>query len=326
MNEWNEHKLDQELEALMKEMPEQEELEKRISQSINRRIRRIVFRTLTGCVAVLAAAFLVINPLMNLAFLNPHELNQEPEQKMLGVLRDYIETTRPYREMISLHVKKKGFARYELEMQVADLTEPLAVGISNVWCEINQGRYENFRDAAANLTQIMGRFTCGEEEQQEMTDRIRELPESAVIYLSVSDTSPKPVEELRRSAVELEWFQVYQPEVEFQGGLSVHPRAAYDQEDVREEMTEQELLEVYLANLKNLLDYREVWSELGLSDGRGTVFYDTEKTLSETYEDARGLTALESENYCVYGKRDAVLQFLEEDTLDSILVEKVRLW
>lgn len=325
MSEWNENRLDEELETLMNEMPEQDDLEKKIIQSINRRIRKTVFRTLSGIVFVLLVAFLVVNPLMNAMFFNPYQLNKEPEQKMFAVLRDYFDTTCPYREILSLDVEKKGFARYGLEMQVADLTEPLSIGAANVWCDVNYGKYENFMDPDFNMAHYLGRFSCDYENQKEMIEKICELPKSARIYLSVSDTSPKTIDELRGAAVELEWFQVYQPNVEFQGGLSASPRALYAEDDKRDEMTEQELLEVYLSNLENLLEHQEVWSQLGLDDGR-TNYFDTARTLTETYEDAKSLTTLTSENYCVYGKRDEVLQFLQENTLDSILIENVRLF
>lgn len=326
MSEWNENKLDQELETLMNEMPEQDNLEKKISQSINRRIRKAVLRTLAGVAVTVLVAFLVINPLMNMMFLNPYELNKEPEQKMLGVLRDYWETTQPYREVISLDVKKKGFARYELEMQIADLTEPLMMGSANVWCDVNCGKYENIMDSDSTMSQVVGRFTCDYEKQEEIISRISELPKSARIYLSVSDTAPKPIDELRSAVVELEWVQVYQPNVEFQGGLSVQPRAAFAEDDKREEMTEQELIKVYLSNLENMLEYEEVWSEFSLNDGRSTFYLDTKNVLTETYEDAKLLTTLTSENYCVYGKRDEIIQFLQENTFNSILIENVQLW
>lgn len=326
MSEWNENKLDQELEALMNEIPEQDNLEKKISQSINRRIRKAVLRTLSGVAVTVLVAFLVINPLMNMMFLNPYELNKEPGQKMLGVLRDYWETTQPYREVISLDVKKKGFARYELEMQIADLTAPLKIGSANVWCDVNCGKYENFMDSDSTMSQYVGRFACDFANQEELIERISELPKSAIIYLSVSDKSAKSVEELRNAVVELEWFQVYQPNVEFQGGLSVQPRAVYAEDDKRDEMTEQELIEVYLSNLENMLNHVDVWSEFGLNDGKSTLYMDVRNVLAETYEDARSLTVLMSENYCVYGKRDEVIQFLQEDTFDSILIESVQLW
>lgn len=324
MGEWNENKLGDELDALVNEIPRQEDLEKEIMQGINRRIRKIVLRTLTGIAAVLLVAFLVINPLMNRIFFNPYELNQQPEQEMLEILREYCETTHPYREVISLDVKKKGFARYELEMQVANLTEYLTVGAPNVWCEVNWGRYDNSMDPDSNMAHVLGRFTCDYEKQEEVAEKISELPKSALIYLSVSDTSPKPIEDLRNAGIELEWFQIYQPNVEFQGGMSAQPRVFYAEDDKREEMTEQELIEVYLSNLENLLEHTEVWSELALGDGHNTIYGDS--ALRDTYEDAKTLTALTSENYCVYGKRDEILQFLKENTFDSIYVDNVSLW
>ncbi|MDC7290607.1 hypothetical protein NXH76_22720 [Blautia schinkii] len=324
MSEWNEDKLEKELEALVNEMPEQDDLEKKITEGINKRIRKIVLHTLAGVAAVVLAAFLVINPLMNKMFFDPYTLNKEPEQIMLGVLRDYCETTRPYREVIDLTVKKKGFARYELEMQVADLTEPLIVGPPNVWCEINFENYENFMDPDFNMTVHAGRFSDDYEEREEVIKKISELPKSAKIYLSLSDTSPKSIEELRDANVELEWFQVYQPNVDFQGGLSARPRAIYAEDDERDEMTEQELIEVYLSNLQNMLEYKEVWSQLQLSDGKGGVYYD--QVLAKTYEDAKTLTTLTSKNYCVYAQRDEVIEFLQNNTFDSIYIDNVKLW
>ena len=97
MSEWNESKLNQELEAIISGLPEQDELEKKIDQSINRRIRKTVYRTVSIIVVVILVAFLVINPLMNMIFFNPYKMNEAPEQKMLGVLRDYMETIQPYR-------------------------------------------------------------------------------------------------------------------------------------------------------------------------------------------------------------------------------------
>lgn len=324
MSQWTGNKLDEELEALINEMPEQDDLEKKITQSINRRIRRTVLRTLAGVTAVLLASFLVINPLMNRMFFNPYQLNKKPEKVMLGVLRDYCETTLPFREIMDLDVKKKGFARYELEMQAADLTEPIFVGAANVWCQVNRGKYENFMDPDLSMTKNVGRFACGYNDQDEIITKMSELPKSAMIYLSLSDTSPKSVEELRRANVELEWFQVYQPNVEFQGGLSVRPRAGYAEDDIRDEMTEQELTEVYLSNLQNMLEHMEVWSQLELSDGRGSVYVD--RVLNETYEDAKSLKTLTSENYCVSGKRDEIIHFLQENTFDSIFIDNVSLW
>lgn len=326
MSEWNENKLDQELEALINEMPEQDDLEKKINQSIDRRIRKIVLRTVSAIAAVVLIAFLIINPLMNMIFFDPYKMNEEPNQKMLGVLRDYMETIQPYREVISLEVEKKGFARYDLAMQVADLTEPLVIGGPNVWCEVNFGSYENIIDSEQTLGQKAGRFACDYNKQEDMLEKISELPESATIYLSVSDTVPKSVEELRVLPVKTEWMQVYQPNVKFQGGLSLNPRVLYAGDDDRESMSGKELKEVYLSNLENILNNSEVWAEWGMCDGNGTLYVAILEILRDTYNDAWSISELTSENYCVWGQRDEVVQFLQENTLDSIYVENVRLW
>ncbi len=324
MNEWNEKRLEDELEALVQELPESEDLEKKILQSINRRIRKVVLRTLAGVFLAALLAVLVINPLLNGLFFNPYQMNQEPEQKLFGILRDYFETTHPYREVFSVQVDKKGFARYELELQVGNLTEPVNIGAVNVWMEMNFGRYENIQDPGFAISHHLGRFTYDYEGQSDMMEKISELPESARIYLSVSDTKERTIEELRSLPVALDWFQVYQPNVRFQGGLSARPVAACEEDDLRDEMTGEELLLVYMSNLENLLDNKAAWSALELSDGTNAIY--SEGVLQETYEDAKNLTELLCKNYCVSGKRDEVLEFLQENTLDAIYVENVRLW
>ena len=42
MKEWNENKLDQELEAMLEDMPQQEELEKKSEQRMKKKIQKIV--------------------------------------------------------------------------------------------------------------------------------------------------------------------------------------------------------------------------------------------------------------------------------------------
>lgn len=324
MKEWTEAGLDRELEELMQEVPVSEKLEERIIKNVNRRIRRIVIHTLLAIFAMLLVAILVINPIMNQVFFNPYKENEEPGQKMLGIMRDYFELTQPYRELISLEVTKKGFARYDLEMQVADLTEPIYIGAPNVWCEVNFGRYEKWIDSDDNMSINVGRFTYGNENQRETVEMIGELPKSAVLYLSVSDSQPKTMEELKNNGLELEWFQIYQPDVDFQGGMSAAPHAVYSGEDNRNDMTEEELLRKYQKQLENLLENPEVWNGFSLCDGRDIVYSDNTE-LQKTYEDAKKLTSLVSKNYCVYGKRDKVIRFLQENEMESIYIENVQL-
>ena len=55
----------------------------------------------------------------------------------------------------------------------------------------------------------------------------------------------------------LDWIEVYHPnQPEFQGGLSLWRTQIFDDSDDRENMTEEELLKVYVKNLKNLAEHR----------------------------------------------------------------------
>jgi len=328
MSEWNENKLDQELEAIMNDIPESDDLEERINQCINRRIKRTVIRTVATILVVALAAVFIINPIMNAMFFNPYEMNKGEEQKMLGVMRDFVETTMPYREVVSLEVEKKGFGRYEIGMQMLDLSQPpINIGGPNAWIDMNFGNYGSVKDSDAVMNIIAGRFECDWEVQEDFIKQIEELPESSDIFLSVSDTQLKTLEKLKNLPVELYWFQVYQPNVEFQGGLGYRIVGLYAEDDDRDDMTEQELLEVYCRNLENTLKHSEVWEGLFPLNGEGGKIYVNPKPLlEETYEDAKKLTELKSENYCIYGSRDEMVEFLQENELDSMYVENVTLW
>ena len=157
-------------------------------------------------------------------------------------------------------------------------------------------------------------------------ERIKELPKSAQIHLAVSDSSVKSLEQLKNAGVILEWLQIYQPEVAFQGGLSMHLVGGFSEDDMREQMTEEELLNAYRANLNNMLEYEQVWSGFGLSDGEKAYPINPVAVLKETCENAEKLQTIQTERYCVSGKRDEILQFLEKNTLETIFVENVRLW
>lgn len=326
MSEWNEQKIDEELMALLQDMADQDKLEKRIDQSINKRIRKTVIRTLTVAVVALLIIFLLINPMMNHAFINPYMMNSGENKSVFKRLRTYCEMVYPYREVMSLDVKKKGFGRYELKMQVADLTEPFGSSDANVWYDINFSSPENIVDAESVLTANVNRFRHSEFDKAEMIEKISELPKSAVIYLSVSEPEARNINEIRNLEVELQWFQVYQPEVEFQGGINYQPRGTYDEGD-RRQMTEQELLELYRENIKQIRWRTELWSAFGLGDGsKDTSYGFLEERLRKTWISADALTELKSENYCVYGKRDEVISFLQGREFDSIFIDNVNLW
>ena len=109
MSEWNEQKIDEELMALLQDMADPDKLEKRIDQGIKKRIRKTVIHTLTVITVILMIAFLFVSPVMNHMFLNPYLMNQGERQPVFQILRDYCEIVYPYREVMGLEIKKKGF-------------------------------------------------------------------------------------------------------------------------------------------------------------------------------------------------------------------------
>lgn len=330
MSEWNEQKIDEELEALLEDMPESDELEKRIVKSIKKKIRKVVLHTLTGIICLFVFIFLFLNPIMNFYFFNPYKLytqRSETSRDMLEIMRSYCETMYPYREVITLDVTPKGFARYEMQMHVDNLTETHNDSMASVWYEINFSFFGDIIDAKSAFVPDMDRFKQKNVNKDELIQNISELPKSAVVYLSVSEEEAKPIEELRNMCVQLQWFQIYQPNVTFQGGLNYQPRSIYAEDDNRLEMTEQELLDAYIKNLSTMYWDIGAWYGFGLPDGSTEQYISAiEDAIRDTWNDAENLTSLTCENYSVYGKRDEVIQFLQEHDLDSILIENVNLW
>ena len=324
MADWNEKMLDEELEAIMNDVPEQEDLEKKINQIINRRIRKVVMKTLCAIVSVILVAFLVISPLMNALFWNPSKMVND--EKLLTVWNDYFDMVYPWREVMFADVEKKGFARYDINMQVVDKTEPIHFGIQNVTCEVSRGNYQKIYDPGFMMTRVMGKFeNSSVAENEKLIKSIEELPESAMIYLELSDSEAKRIEVLQNADINIEWIQVYLHGGEFQGGIRVENSIGRLEEGKRRsEMSGEELLEVYLKNLENLLEHPEVWSYFQLWN-RSTVFMQSKEELQKTYEKAKELTEVTTKNYCISGQRDEVLEYLNANKFDDIRIEEVKL-
>ncbi len=335
MAEWNENKLEQELENLMEDIPVQENLEKKIAQSITRRIKRTAGITVIAILLAAAVLFLCISPLMNMMFWDPTDPGEGEQLLAFSVLRDYWETTTPYVDLVSMQVEKQGFGCYQLAIQVTNQREILHIGGANLWIEVNRGKYENRQDAAGYFTHQMHRFGedsdafmnfFNEQDKAEMLQDLQELPQSAYVYLSVAGEKPRGIQNLRDELGDmlLLWVQVYQPNVDFQGGLNMRVTAAYEQEDLREVLSEKELLEVYRSNLKNLLDNRKIWEQFGLCDGK-YIYGCKSGALEKTYEDAQTLEMLTVKNYCISGTRDDIIAYLQQTEVTFLRVDQVRL-
>ena len=327
MADWNEKMLDEELEAIMNDVPEQEDLEKKINKIINRRIRKVVMKTLSVVTAIVLVLYLGISPLMNVVFWNPYEMNKDGE--LLKVMNNYFDMTKPWYEVANIDVEKKGFAKYEMEMEVADLTLG-GLGwnrTQHVGFDISKGIYQDRTDSARIMDIYMGRFQETDLGRNDTTIKaIEDLPASAVVALSLSSKDVKSMEEIQEAGISTNWIQVYQPEAEFQGGIRLHSSQAVPAgEPTRWTMSSEELLQVYLENLENLLEHPEVWRKFQLCDGGQTVYVQGAEVLKKTYENAKTLTTVETKKYCILGQRDEVLEYLKANEFTYINIENIQL-
>lgn len=328
MKELDEKILEKELKALADDMPEYDDLAKQIEQSIKKKIQKTVIRTLAWVLGIILVLLLIINPFLNMVFPNPATDGEVENKEVTMAFRSYWETMQPYTEPSNIEVKKKGFGRYELVVSMHNSLESSWAG-NYVLMKLNRGKYEVTNDPKGLTTHVMGRFECDWNQKEEVLKKVRELPPSAVLYLSVGTKTPKSIEELRKEQVKLQWVEIYQPNVEFQGGLNMRVSSAWDKKDVeREKMSMEELKDVYLSNLENIMAHPEILDSFGVSCG--SMIYSTEggrhrEVLEACYEDAKKLKTLESRNYCISGKRDEIAAYLEKTDIASILVDDLKL-
>ena len=317
-----EEELDKELHGLIDEMPENRDLASDIEKIINKKIIKIVFRTTLAILAVLAALFLMISPLMNMGYTNPEKINKEPEKRVLSSLRAYFEVMYPYNEVASLQIEKDGFSRYMLNMQIIDHKEPTIIGRPNVKIEMFKGKFKVKEDVNDMTMKLMGRFEI--EESSGIKKELEKLPDSAVIYLSVVEINPRPVAEIRKEKVKLEWLQVNQPNSKFQGGISMNVNCRFKDTDDRRGITEEQLEKVYISNLQELINTEYIWKDLGLISGNMT-FSNSKEALQNCLNDAEKISVLTTKNYCVSGSKDRILNYLKNTNIKPIYVDKIRL-
>ena len=272
-----------------------------------------------------------INPLMRMGNFNPFDYysGNSPSQLSL-ILDDYFETVQPFVEVVDVIPKSKGFARYEMEIWIENHRNGVGMNTSTVWCEVNRGKYTNWKDPDGCTRKIL----LNDPNVDYFIEKMKELPDSAHIYLSLTTSTPKEIEALKNEEIVLEWIRVYQPNVDFEGGLSIQKysmegdpdyRESYSEKRIfRDEMTEEQLLGVYISNLENLMNHYEVWKSLELVD-ENTIYYDKMAVLKETYEDAKMLKTLQTKSFCISGGRDEIVNYLEKTDVTGLLVYEIKL-
>lgn len=322
---FTEESLDRELEKLVEDMPEQnEDFEKKIDRYINKKIRKITVKTVLVIFGIIFVLFLIISPGMDAVYLNPEKLQKD--QTFLSVMRDYYDVTRPYIEINDIQVEKKGFGRYTLGISATNNIKSRNIGIENVWVDLEQGKYKNWRDPEMLLVTRLGEFEnpAGKEDVENLIREMEKLPKSAEISLAVSEEKVRDVEELRKEKVKLDWIEVYHPDIEgFQGGLNLWRIMLFKESDNRDEMTEEELLNVYVEKLKNLVEHPDIWQPLDLPY-HSTVWQDGTEEMKDCYEAAKKLKKLQTKAYYISGQRDEILEFLKKTDIKTISVHNVK--
>ena len=220
--------------------------------------------------------------------------------------------------MIDVEVKKKGFGRYELGMLISNRKSMLNIGVQNVWCDVEFGKYKNVVDPEHCFVHHYT-YSYMAYQKEEYMEHMKKLPDSAIIYLTIGEVSPREYnllkEDIEKKKLSLDWIQVYQPEVDFQGGLSINMHAAWKETDLRYKLSSDELKKVYISNLNSLIEHMEIWKPFGLICDN-TQYYNEEQRLKETYENAKKMETLMCKKYSIFGEKADILSYFETVELE----------
>lgn len=300
-----------------------------VEKAINKRIRKTAAKT---CIAIVAAAIVIyfcVSPLISMCFPNAVKLNKGENSTMFNTMRAYYETMFPYRELCSVEAEKDGFGCYTMYLDVADGRSRNYRGSHNVIMEMKLGKLSVSYDADQRTTFELGRFYYEKSDVENNADYIyselEKLPESAIVYLSVSQKNPDEVSDIFEKAgeeIDIKWIQVYQPESDFQAGVSTDLSCETGDTEYRNEMDAEEIKTVYIENLKTLRDNFDIWKNLEMYSG-SSVYRESAKHFDLLIEAAEKDETFETKNYCISGSKEQILEYLNTVEADKLYVDKV---
>lgn len=198
--------------------PVQEEL-LALERLIRRRVRRICLKTLSAVVICAILIFGLIHPLAKWTTFNPISM-EEDGQAFTNYLNAYFGTMQPYVRVTGTSIEDTGFGTYDVSVYVVG-TENLKVyigGYTDVHLSVRQGKAEVTSDPTGKLTKYLGRFDSDLMASGELLSELEKLPDSAYIRLSVGTHTPLTLDQLWELPAEVVWAQIYDPNVEYQGG------------------------------------------------------------------------------------------------------------
>ena len=316
-----------------------EDWDKRIERAVNRRIRNIALRTVLAVLLALAVIFLCISPVMNALCTNPAKWNADaPDGEpstLMQVLDAWAETTYPYREFDYIDVKKNGFGAYTLDLHLFDRTNHIQVGAApNVTMTMKRGHLAVTSDPDALMNARLGLFEAPDENMSaadlaDTLQSIEELPNSCQLAVALTVQKPRKVADLKKEETDrlsMDWVRVYQPEraaqEEFQGGISLHTIKGTN--PYREDMTDAELKQTFVAHLQLLRDHEALWSGLPLFSGNMSYGCDP-ALLNDLIKDVEQMDVLRTKDYCISGPKQEILNYLKQRKLTWVDLLSVRL-
>lgn len=293
-----------------------------LEKLIRRRVRNICLKTLLAVVICAALVFGLINPLAKLTAFNPIPM-EEDDGGFAQYLNAYFGTMQPYVRVTGTDITDTGFGTYDVALYVVgpENLKAYVGGYTDVHLAIRQGEAEVTSDPTGKLTKYLGRFDSDLMDRADLLAELEKLPSSAYIRLSVGTDTPHTPEELRTLPAEVIWAQIYDPDMEYQGGVNLSPSLLFGNEVDPRELDGQEMAQYYADNLELLLTQPKLLTSLGIfSNFR--VYYLT-SVVEEALASAREMEDFRSQNFCVQGSRDEILALIDQVEPTSLLVDHI---
>ena len=354
-------KIDEELKALNMEDQGKEpepavdaDFEAAIEKAVNRRIKKIVFKTLAAVLACVVALTLCLNPLMNALLPNAKTMNEVTEDdvgnrvertELEKLLSAYYEVSTPYVEIYTVDVDSKGFARYDITMYITSAIAGGGRESVTGTLSMKLGKLSIKDDPYHLINPMFGPFAWNEyyygagtdaekaEELENLIEEIRKLPQSATLDMSIEAFDGVDVDDLRAQmtgSLQATWVQVEKGYAgsdgyDYLAGLNISDKAtAYSREDMRSELSSEELVKPYLENLRTLKEYTKMYTDaMGLSYNNTLYYGNVHEILDTLIAEAETMEGITTKKYCITGSRDDIIKYLESGRVETACVDHV---
>ncbi len=211
-----------------------------LEKLIHRRVRSICLKTLLAVAICAALLFGLIHPLIKFSTFNPIPMEEDGRRDFTAYLNAYFGTMTPYVRITGTSIKDTGFGTYDVTLYTLGPQNLRAYmnADSGVHMAIRLGKAEVTSDPTRKLIHIINRFDRDFLDRSRLLTELEMLPSSAYIRLSVGLDAPLTLEELRALPAEVAWAQVYDPDVEYNGGVNLAPAVLFNKEPVPRELNE----------------------------------------------------------------------------------------